>query len=220
MSNRYPNKNHNIANINELPHGEKLPEIINTFRDNHYFLSSMYPLNNGVVTLDGRVVSSVEIGYQSEKFLNAEAREAVLRSVDGYAAKRLANKIEVEDPSARRADWESIKLDVMRWYVLQKFKRNPEITEELINTSNAPLIEANQWGDTFWGVSKIKGGGDRAQGENHLGRLLMETRTLFSGDETLISDYETELRHKLGSAILHEVFDTESTFQENPQQDS
>jgi predicted NAD-dependent protein-ADP-ribosyltransferase YbiA (DUF1768 family) len=31
------------------------------------------------------------------------------------------------------------------------------------------LIEENTWGDTFWGICK-------GQGENHLGRLLMQIR--------------------------------------------
>lgn len=41
----------------------------------------------------------------------------------------------------------------------------------LIATGDAILREGNHWGDRFWGVDARTG-----EGENHLGRLLMELR--------------------------------------------
>lgn len=42
---------------------------------------------------------------------------------------------------------------------------------KLLDTANKPLIEENWWGDKFWGVCETTG-----EGENWLGRLLMDLR--------------------------------------------
>jgi ribA/ribD-fused uncharacterized protein len=67
-----------------------------------------------------------------------------------------------------RADWEAVKLEVMKEILRLKFSE-PSLREALLATGDAPLIEANTWNDTFWGVC-------RGRGQNHLGRLLEEVR--------------------------------------------
>lgn len=160
------------------PESYPQPRSIELFRDENYFLSSMYPLAMGVKTPDGKAVSSVEIGYQAEKFTDLSARKRILNSVDGYAAKRLARKLEAEGNEIR-PDWNAEnKIEVMRWYVRQKFGRNEDVANMLLATGNAEIIEKNGWGDTFWGVSKVRGGIE--EGNNNLGIILMETRGLLS----------------------------------------
>ena len=44
------------------------------------------------------------------------------------------------------------------------------LAERLVKTGNAVLVENNDWGDTYWGVDKSKGG------LNKLGHILMEIR--------------------------------------------
>jgi ribA/ribD-fused uncharacterized protein len=77
-------------------------------------------------------------------------------------AKRLGRKVTL------RANWELIKIDVMLDLVRQKFQ-DPDLAWMLINTGDAELIEGNHWGDKFWGVCN-------GEGENHLGKILMQVR--------------------------------------------
>ena len=59
----------------------------------------------------------------------------------------------------------------MRDALIQKFS-DKKLQKKLIDTGDAELIEGNWWGDKFWGVCE-------GEGENHLGKLLMEVREMF-----------------------------------------
>lgn len=61
----------------------------------------------------------------------------------------------------------------MKMILLSKF-RNPVLVTLLKETGSAILIEGNTWRDRFWGVYN-------GQGENWLGRLLMEVRESLGG---------------------------------------
>ena len=54
--------------------------------------------------------------------------------------------------------------------VFDKFLRNKDLRQKLLDTSERYLEELNNWGDTFWGVDINKGG------QNNLGKILMKTR--------------------------------------------
>lgn len=68
-----------------------------------------------------------------------------------------------------REDWEAVKLDIMAFYVMKKFKDFPELKLKLQQTGHLHLEETNEWGDTFWGVY-------RGLGANALGIILMQVR--------------------------------------------
>lgn len=70
-----------------------------------------------------------------------------------------------------REDWEEIKVEVMENIVRQKFKKNPELAQKLIETYPQQLVEGNWRRDTFWGMD-IK----NHQGQNYLGEILMKIR--------------------------------------------
>ena len=75
-----------------------------------------------------------------------------------------------------RPGWDTLRLDVMRGIVRQKF-RDPVLAARLLATGAAHLEEGNTHGDRFWGT--VNG-----QGENWLGRILMEVRSeLQAGQE-------------------------------------
>ena len=48
--------------------------------------------------------------------------------------------------------------------------RSPLLRGWLRETGAEELVEGNYWGDTFWGVC-------RGEGENKLGKLLMQVRS-------------------------------------------
>ena len=68
-----------------------------------------------------------------------------------------------------RADWETAKFVVMEEVVRDKFTRNAELRQKLLDTGDAYLEEGNTWGDKIWGT--VNG-----EGENRLGKILMKIR--------------------------------------------
>lgn len=70
-------------------------------------------------------------------------------------------------------EWRQTRVATMREILLIKFSENSHLTEKLLSTKNAYLEERLWWRDTFWGYDV-----NLQQGENTLGRLLMEIRGL------------------------------------------
>lgn len=68
------------------------------------------------------------------------------------------------------ADWDARKNDVMSIVLMDKFYRNLDLRQKLIDTGNRYLEETNHWKDTWFGYD-INIGGD-----NHLGKILMKVR--------------------------------------------
>ena len=104
---------------------------------------------------------SVECAYQAAKTRNPLERRAFITATSS-SAKRLGKTVTVS------ADWEQRKIGVMLQLLRQKFAKEPYRTR-LLETRGAALVEANYWGDRFWGVCK-------GEGLNHLGRLLETVR--------------------------------------------
>lgn len=66
-------------------------------------------------------------------------------------------------------DWHDKKFDVMRDGIRLKFLPGTSLSEKLLSTGDAVLIEWAPW-DEYWGSGKT------GNGENNLGKLLMERR--------------------------------------------
>ena len=129
------------------------------FRNEFAFLSNMYysPLK-----VNGLYFSCVESAFQSFKTTDIETRKK-FQFISGPEAKKLGRKVNL------RADWNDIRLDVMKSLLLCKFKHYPKLKEELVKLydKGIEIIEDNAWNDTFWGKCNGKG-------ENNLGKLLTE----------------------------------------------
>jgi predicted NAD-dependent protein-ADP-ribosyltransferase YbiA (DUF1768 family) len=72
----------------------------------------------------------------------------------------------------RWPDWPKEKLFCMRALLRDKFTLTPnasEYAEVLLSTGDEELVFTGKDADTYWGI--VKG-----EGENHLGKLLMEVR--------------------------------------------
>ena len=134
---------------------------IDSFAGEYRFLSNFFPTP---VFLDNKLYSSTEHAYQAAKTLIQAEREEIQRAGTPGLAKKLGRKVTL------RVDWESIKINVMRELLRQKFARGTPLSLGLVATGDAILIEGNHWNDCFWGVC-------RGVGENHLGKLLMEQRS-------------------------------------------
>lgn len=137
-----------------------VPAIAITRFDGEYrFLSNFYPAK---VTYDGVTYKTVEHAYQAAKTLDPAERLHIQVAALPGDAKRIGRTVTL------RPGWDTLRLEVMRALLVQKFA-HPHLRAKLLATAPLPLIEGNTWGDVFWGMC-------RGEGENHLGRLLMEIR--------------------------------------------
>lgn len=112
-----------------------------------------------------------EHAFQAQKFLEAEHQEAIAAATSPMIAARLGR----DRQRPLRADWEAVKLDVMRAVVLAKFSQHEEPRQTLLGTGQAELIEHTAR-DAFWGD------GGNGAGQNWLGRILMEVRELLRAE--------------------------------------
>jgi len=126
----------------------------------YQFLSNM---TFAWVDLDEWSYPSVEHAYQAAKTLDTKERKIIFNMKSPYDVKKYSKTLTL------RKDWDEVKLKVMEDLLRQKFTKNSEHGQKLLDTGDAHIEETNWWGDTFWGVCKGKG-------ENHLGKLLMKIR--------------------------------------------
>jgi ribA/ribD-fused uncharacterized protein len=118
------------------------------------------------IELDQLVYPSVENAYQAAKFLDHSVRLG-FTSITAHEAKVRGRD---RDTGEIRPNWDSIKLRVMEYLLLQKFTHYTEHGKKLIATGNCNIVEGNTWNDTYWGVCK-------GRGHNHLGNLIMKIRS-------------------------------------------
>lgn len=118
------------------------------------------------IWFDRHIYGSVEHAYQAAKTLNEEHRQRVRHMATPNQAKSMGRRLTL------RPDWEEVKVEVMRGLLAEKFAQEPDHTT-LLSTGDEVLVEGNWWGDRFWGQCPL---GD---GENWLGRLLMELRETY-----------------------------------------
>jgi ribA/ribD-fused uncharacterized protein len=135
------------------------------FFDEYRFLSNFWPCE---VDLDGVKYPSTEHAYQAAKTLNPTEREAIRVAEKPGKAKRLGKAVKVRD------DWDLVKVRVMKDLVTQKFQTFP-LKEQLLGTGIKVLVEANSWGDRFWGATWDRDG-KVLVGTNALGVILMQVR--------------------------------------------
>lgn len=139
--------------------------MILEFEGKYDFLSNFYP---SPIFYDGITYPTNEHFFQAMKTLDQEEREKIAAADTPGKAKRLGRNVQL------RADWEQIKVDVMRTGLMLKFT-DANLAQKLIDTGDEELIEGNWWCDQFWGSCNCSKH-IRTPGRNVLGMLLMELR--------------------------------------------
>lgn len=139
---------------------EQTNPVINSFRGDYFFLSNFYPAETPFCD---RIYPTSEHAFQAAKCPDRARTQDFVDLDKPGDAKKLGKAIEV------RADWDKIKRNVMYRVLMAKFTFNGYLAQELVLTGNAPLVEGNNWGDTYWGVCNNRG-------ENQLGQILMRVR--------------------------------------------
>ena len=120
--------------------------------------------------LDRRHPTS-EHAYHYTKFIDEHPKlaEEVLEARSPHDALHLAH----ENANYVRADWDDIKLGVMRTICELKLRQNPYVERKLRQTGSLLIVEDSPK-DSFWGW-----GPDR-KGRNELGKIWMDLRTQLS----------------------------------------
>lgn len=133
--------------------------MINEFKGKYFFLSNFY---STPVMYEDLLYQNSEAAFQSAKILDIERRKQ-FTNLDPSTAKKKGRNVIL------RHDWEKIKDKVMEDCVRDKFTRNFELKQKLLNTENKELVEGNTWGDIYWGICQ-------GRGKNMLGKILMKVR--------------------------------------------
>ena len=115
--------------------------------------------------LDGKYWPTVEHYVQAQKFTDTEFVETIRLCGEARTARKLGGSRK----HPRRADWDSVRDDVMRMAVRQKFRTHPDLSELLLATGDEELVESSPR-DYYWGC------GAKRTGKNMLGKILMELR--------------------------------------------
>jgi hypothetical protein len=118
------------------------------------------------VYFEGLLYSSSEAAYQAAK-IEVDYRHH-LQKVKVAKTKSEWKKHPKIDDSPE--EWNARKYDVMSVILFEKFYRNKELRQKLMDTGDKYLEELNHWKDQDWGVD-IKLGG-----KNYLGKILMKIR--------------------------------------------
>ena len=135
--------------------------LIDSFRDDHAFLSNFYPAK---LYYGGIAYRNAEAAYQAQKCARPKDREQ-FSMLSADEAKRRGRQVPL------RPDWDRERIGVMEGVLRAKFDQNPRLARWLLETGDMLLCEGNRWRDVFWGID-LK----TRQGENRLGQLLMALR--------------------------------------------
>lgn len=105
---------------------------------------------------------TLEHAYQASRTVCPIEREYIRRARTPGAARTVGKTL------TTRPDWSVVKVPIMKRALTVKFT-DPEIRQKLLDTGTEHLIHLSPW-DTFWGADH------RGNGENVLGKLIMEVR--------------------------------------------
>lgn len=120
------------------------------------------------IQLDGLDWQTVEHYYQAQKFV-ATQKENLMVVIREVPTPEDAALIGRDCHHKLRADWESVKAQIMEKAVRTKFMSHPDLQEILLNTAEELIVEDSPT-DYYWGCGESK------TGQNQLGKILMKIR--------------------------------------------
>ena len=116
------------------------------------------------IEVDGFYWPTIEHYFQAQKFEDVSLRDRIRRAETPKAARELGQSRRYPV----RADWDSVREDVMLLAMRLKFKI-PSARELLLSTGTRELVESSPY-DYYWACGKD------GTGLNRLGCLLMQVR--------------------------------------------
>lgn len=158
--------------------------VIKQFQGNYRFLSNFQVFRNHI-SYCGKLFNSVECAYQYSKYV------VYLSMHPGIVETNRLYQFELLSPSDAKKFTkhyrlpndvikfhDTFKIDIMRNLVESKFSTNQNLKSMLLGTEDWELQEGNYWKDYYWGIDLVSG-----EGQNHLGKILMEVRDKLRGNQ-------------------------------------
>lgn len=143
---------------------------ITLFRDDNRWCSNFYRTD---VEIDDIIYPSSEHAYVAFKKTDIDWRKWCANChLPPGKLKRIGSTIILRD------DWKEVRLGVMRRIVEAKFRGNEYLKSKLIKTGDILLVEGNYHDDKFWGYCLKTN-----IGFNHLGKILMEVRSILQKEQ-------------------------------------
>ncbi|BCL77613.1 NADAR family protein [Ktedonobacteria bacterium brp13] len=119
------------------------------------------------IEMDGIWWQTVEHYFQAQKFAGTPHAAQIQRALTPKQAAEIGRNRKLP----LRPDWEQVKDEVMFKAVLQKFETHKGLRTLLLSTGEEEIVESAP-GDYYWGC------GADGSGQNTLGKLLMEVRSM------------------------------------------
>lgn len=139
---------------------------ITSFRGEHALLSN-FALTP--IRLGGVVYPTAENAFQAAKNPGEDYRLS-LCALSPAQARRAGRQVQL------RLDWNRVRDQIMLGILTQKFRPGTAAFRVLMSTGDAPIVEENTWGDTYWGRC-------HGVGSNRLGVMLMSLRSRYAQSE-------------------------------------
>ena len=151
--------------MNIICHGLDTPERVCFYEQDFYVLSNFSAFE---ITWRNKHFVTSEHAYQWEKF-NGTGNDTILHGIRAARSAHAAFKKAEEFRQYRRADWDDVKVDIMRCILCAKVEQHEYVRRKLLESGDRDLVE-NSWRDDFWGT------GPHGDGQNMLGELWMQIR--------------------------------------------
>ncbi len=144
-------------------HGLDTPERVCFYEPDFYVLSNFSAFQMWWRDL---LFDTSEQAYHWEKFPGApDVQWEIVHAESAHDAFKVAER----NRARRRADWDDVKVGIMRDILRAKAQQHEYVRRKLLATGERELVE-NSWRDDFWGW------GPNRDGKNTLGKLWMEVR--------------------------------------------
>ena len=128
------------------------------------------------ILVDGKMYSTTEHYYQCKKYLEPEFEEIIRLLKTAREAKDIASgdkPLIVDDKEVPlpklRADWETVKYNIMKDALRYKADQHEDVKQLLLSTGDQVIAEDTPK-DSIWGI------GADGKGRNLLGKAWMEIR--------------------------------------------
>ncbi len=119
------------------------------------------------ISIYGDSWQTVEHAYQAQKCIDLDEYIEILDAKTPRIARNIGQKVNI------RSDWDKIKYDIMFECVFAKFTQHKDLQNLLLSTGDEEIIEdTTSSNDTYWGC------GTNGDGQNNLGKILMEIRSI------------------------------------------
>jgi len=133
---------------------------------------------NSSFDINGKTYANVEQYFMEQKaiiFNDIIAAEQIMENIFPSEMKKIGQRVKNYD----EAVWNSVRYDIMKKAIYEKFAQDPNLLSKLASTGDKILVEASPF-DKIWGIGYTK---DKAiqkkdkWGQNLLGKALMEVRS-------------------------------------------